>query len=57
MSDAPDAERISLLPLPGLMPDAVAFGLRLALAMLLAYLVSFSLQLSDLPPRSGSSAL
>ena len=34
-----------LLPLPGFMPDAVGFGLRLAAAMVLAYGASFAIQL------------
>ena len=40
-----------LFPLPGFLPDAVSFAFRLALAMLLAYLVSFTIDL-----QSASSA-
>ena len=45
------APRQPLLPLPGFMPDAVNFASRLTLAMLLAYLFSFLIQL-----QSASSA-
>jgi uncharacterized membrane protein YccC len=34
-----------LLPLPGFLPDAVPFALRTTIALLLAYLVSFTIQL------------
>ena len=37
----------TLLPLPGFMPDAVSYATRLALAMVMAYLVSFIIQLSS----------
>ncbi len=47
MSDAALPVRRPLLPLPGFMPDAVSFALRLSLALLLAYLVSFAVQLDS----------
>lgn len=45
LSDAACPARGPLLPLPGFMPDAVTFASRLTLAMLLAYLIAFTLQL------------
>ncbi len=47
MSDAVLPVRKPLLPLPGFMPDAVSFALRLSLALLLAYFVSFAIQLDS----------
>ncbi len=47
MSETALPARKPLLPLPGFMPDAVSFALRLSLALLLAYVVSFAIQLDS----------
>ncbi|WP_428486948.1 FUSC family protein [Rhodopila sp.] len=47
MSDQALPQAGPLLVLPGFMPDAVGFAFRFALALLLAYLISFWIQLSS----------
>ncbi len=47
MSDTALPARKPLLPLPGFMPDATSFALRLSLALLLAYVASFTIQLDS----------
>ncbi len=47
MSETVAPAQHDLLPLPGFLPDAVPFAIRTTVALLLAYLISFTIQLDS----------